>query len=909
MFRKMLLSLTVVLMLSGMVTSVSAVDVNWTGGSLSSDPNWDDTFNWDIVPTAVDSVHIDSGGGIPFQPLISTGVVAVGGVTRVGETGDGSLTVTGGSLTLASVGDHLILGEGDGSTGTLEVSGGSVSADSLWVGNSGDGLFVITGGTVTLNTEGLYVDRFNKTDSTAVLAGGTVDANGLTIGTYGLVDIGGSTLTIHGDVGVWVDLWVAGGKMKAYSGGAGATLVHDYNTTTPGKTTVTATGYTKAAWMPNPSDGQTSVAWDADLSWFPNSGITNFDVYFGTVTPPVTKVSTAQPGTTYNPAGDLAIDTTYYWRIDGNGGSITGDVWSFTTRGYEAYDPDPMDQAGDVSADKMLSWTAASNAVSHDVYIGTDAGAVADANTNDDECVSIEQADPNYTPGSPLTAGETYYWRIDEYDSGDVVTKGPVWEFTVFVLTSLSWDDGAVGNHLWNDPCNWSTDQDLPGAVTGLGITVGTGQFGPVIDSSVTAVCEIIRFYGPEAAAETVLTMTGGTLDTYNHVIISEDGNCIMDMNGGVANLYSLWVGNKDDATLNMDGGTITVTTGTFLIAGFAGDGHVQLDGGVLNGRSLTMGGAQGGAPSMDITGGTLTLEGDVRSHIDGYVTSGYITGYGGSGFIAADFGNTNPGKTTVTACATGSDADFTGDCTVDAEDLKILTDSWLVLPPAEKLWEFDMSTDPVGSDANDLTIRETYGAYNMTDLAGALHVTGGQCLLDTKGDSQNAWDVTLDYTAKAGDSDGIGLWIAMNSPSASACTLVGVLITDEGSSQTVKIGEYMLGGGYAVQETGFADDTMLDIDITYHYSTQKLDWSITDGSKTESGTDQSYAGIPTFGGDATGFTIHHGNLSGGTGDGYIDYLRFHCAGSGEAIGAVDINNDGEVNFEDFAELAEDWLI
>jgi hypothetical protein len=72
-------------------------------------------------------------------------------------------------------------------------------------------------------------------------------------------------------------------------------------------------------------------------------------------------------------------------------------------------------------------WGEAYGCTYHTVYLGTSYAAVDAATTASPECVSPAQ---NYTVYVPtLTAGVTYYWRIDETQNG-VTTKGDVWNFT-----------------------------------------------------------------------------------------------------------------------------------------------------------------------------------------------------------------------------------------------------------------------------------------------------------------------------------------------------------------------------------------------------------------------------------------------------------------------------------------------
>jgi hypothetical protein len=84
------------------------------------------------------------------------------------------------------------------------------------------------------------------------------------------------------------------------------------------------------AFNPSPANSAANVATDATLSWNPGAGASSHNVYFGTTNPPPSIGN--QAGTTYNP-GTLDYSTTYYWRIDevGGSGTITGDLWYFTT--------------------------------------------------------------------------------------------------------------------------------------------------------------------------------------------------------------------------------------------------------------------------------------------------------------------------------------------------------------------------------------------------------------------------------------------------------------------------------------------------------------------------------------------------------------------------------------------------
>ena len=100
-----------------------------------------------------------------------------------------------------------------------------------------------------------------------------------------------------------------------------------------------------------------------------------------------------------------------------------------------ARSPEPAQGAVDVRQTSILRWTAGDKAVSHDVYFGTDANAVANANPTTKDIYRGRQAldAATYTPKeAPLEWGKTYYWRVDEVndDAADSPWKGSVWSFT-----------------------------------------------------------------------------------------------------------------------------------------------------------------------------------------------------------------------------------------------------------------------------------------------------------------------------------------------------------------------------------------------------------------------------------------------------------------------------------------------
>ncbi len=102
---------------------------------------------------------------------------------------------------------------------------------------------------------------------------------------------------------------------------------------------------------------------------------------------------------------------------------------------YQSYDPEPEDEDYHADADDgtlTLSWTAASTAVSHNVYIGTDESTVENATTSS-SVYKGNQTSTTYSL-SNLYSMNTYYWRVDEVASDGTITPGDVWSFRSRIL-------------------------------------------------------------------------------------------------------------------------------------------------------------------------------------------------------------------------------------------------------------------------------------------------------------------------------------------------------------------------------------------------------------------------------------------------------------------------------------------
>ncbi len=124
----------------------------------------------------------------------------------------------------------------------------------------------------------------------------------------------------------------------------------------------------------------------------------------------------------------------------------------------QARQPEPNDGATGVSIATTLAWRAGRDAISHDVYFGSDPEALTLADT---------PSDASYTP-DVMDLDTTYCWKVDE-TSG---TDGLIWESNVWSFTTQEYlvvDDFES----YDDVDNLIFDTWIDGWGNGTGATVG----------------------------------------------------------------------------------------------------------------------------------------------------------------------------------------------------------------------------------------------------------------------------------------------------------------------------------------------------------------------------------------------------------------------------------------------------
>jgi hypothetical protein len=128
-----------------------------------------------------------------------------------------------------------------------------------------------------------------------------------------------------------------------------------------------------------------------------------------------------------------------------------------------AREPSPSNAAQGIDLNPTLTWWAGREAVSHQVYMGTDAGALTLAGT-------VTSA--SYAAAS-LKLGTTYYWRVDEVNAAAAhpTWTGTVWSFTTtdhFVMDDMESYNDTTNRifDVWIDGYNTTTNGSQIGYAT-----------------------------------------------------------------------------------------------------------------------------------------------------------------------------------------------------------------------------------------------------------------------------------------------------------------------------------------------------------------------------------------------------------------------------------------------------------
>jgi hypothetical protein len=144
--------------------------------------------------------------------------------------------------------------------------------------------------------------------------------------------------------------------------------------------------------------------------------------------------------------GVYSLEMEYY---ENGGGAVARLSWLSTTMARQIIPASALSLprhakliyplGGDVNVppDVLLQWAAGGKAAQHDVYLGTDANAVAKATPASADVYQGRQAKDNLTfdPGE-LAWNTTYYWRVDEIND---VASGSPWKGMVMSFTTADY--------------------------------------------------------------------------------------------------------------------------------------------------------------------------------------------------------------------------------------------------------------------------------------------------------------------------------------------------------------------------------------------------------------------------------------------------------------------------------------
>lgn len=239
----------------GLIHTSFAKSTTWTGAAGTN--AWSTASNWSNgVPAKNDDVVIVgvySGSPISVFPVYSSGTLSLTSITlQDWNGGSGSLTVSGGSLTATTV---TLNGSGAKS---LIINGGSLTADNI-VNTAWNGVFTIAvnSGTLTVQKQLRLVGNANSAILTGtggnIVLNGVNNTNILDLSTNSKIDLNGTGLTVNkaaelnGQVTFGSGTIVFNNNVSIHSNGV--VHVEQANFTATGQTTVLGALYADAGTL------------------------------------------------------------------------------------------------------------------------------------------------------------------------------------------------------------------------------------------------------------------------------------------------------------------------------------------------------------------------------------------------------------------------------------------------------------------------------------------------------------------------------------------------------------------------------------------------------------------------------------------------------------------------------------
>ncbi len=582
MIKRMSLIILLAMVSASVIPSVvaNAADKIWQAGS----GDWSTSGNWDSgEPGFSDRAFINNGrsaqitangeladllylgdAGTSGTVEMSNGSLS-SGTQYIGSSGTGTFNQSGGSNAISY---RLNLGYFSSGNGTYNLNNGTLSSYKESIGSSGTGTFNQFGGTNTI-TNNLGMSTYSGSSGTYTLAGGTLNVGG-SISGRGKLYIDGGTLNMNGGGAISVNHFGVGynaGSNGSYTLSSGEKLWHPYKvfigdsgtgTFTQSGGTVTGSSYLNIGYN--------------------STGSGTYNLNSGTLSSDYLDIGRSGTGTFTQSGGTNTISS----------GFSSGFYLGYGSSGNGTYNLN----RGTLSSDNLdvgrfgtgtFSQSGGTNTIKERLYLGHDSSGNGTYNLS----------------GGNLSSNRELIG--DNRGNGTFIQSGGT--NTVNYL--------KVGTFQGSGTYNLSGGKLLSGSEV-------IGSEGTFIQSGGTNVITddfILGYYHPEGSS--TYAISGGNLSTNNAYVggsstfrggcgtlnISEDGDVLISTvlklwDAGVVNLSG---GNLKAAAIdNTDGGSFNFAGGTLSVDTFTGD--LVNTGGIL---------APGNSP------GLTSIFGDYSQNID----------------------------------------------------------------------------------------------------------------------------------------------------------------------------------------------------------------------------------------------------------------------------------------------------
>jgi hypothetical protein len=359
-----------------------------------------------------------------------------------------------------------------------------------------------------------------------------------------------------------------------------------------------------------------------------------------------------------------------------------------------------------VDPDVVLGWRAGREAISHEIYLGTDMNDLPLTHTVFEPSLAA----------SGLVLDETYYWHVNEVNQAETPTSwgGDLWHFTTaaFVVVDDFEDYGNTSPgrvfQTWIDGFGFSPDEHIPqgNPGNGTGAALGHDVWTPGSPHHMGDIMERTIVHAGRQSAPLYYNGMSEITRTFN---LPQDWTAI-----GIRALTLYVHGSKDNT-----GGRL----------------YVKVNG-TKQAQSADLAGPFWQEVNVDLASLGVNLQS---------VTSLTIGIEAGSGLVYIDDVRLYPSRCVPEKVL----GDLTGDCIVDADDLAVIAGNWLTRPLAVE-YTFDTGLSDTSGNG-----RHGVGRNNPTVQSGVLTLQGASFVdiplgADNPFDGSRDFSVTMDFKTNA---------------------------------------------------------------------------------------------------------------------------------------------------------------